>query len=65
MRHFASLALALALLGGCSYGGIAAVGKDKVVVVRNDMFLFGALRKAFVCKPTRKGLARCASHESP
>lgn len=52
-------------LSGCAYGDMAAVGTDKVVVMRNDMFLFGALRKAFVCKITDGGLSTCGSAESP
>lgn len=51
-------------LGGCSYGSIAVAG-DKVVVLREDLFLFGALRKAFVCRVTETGLANCAANESP
>jgi hypothetical protein len=52
-------------LGGCAYGDMAAVGTDKVVVMRQDSFLMGALRKAFVCKITDSGLASCAAAESP
>lgn len=47
-------------LGGCSYGGIATVG-DKVVITRNDLFLFGALRKVYVCKVADRGLTDCAA----
>ena len=39
---------------------------DKVVILRNDSFLFGALRKVFVCKVNDAGLANCqASAEAP
>lgn len=51
-------------LGGCAYGAIEAAG-DKVVVLRQDAFLFGALRKAFVCKIGDGGLTGCAEGESP
>jgi len=51
-------------LGGCAYGGAAASG-DKVVVLRNDAFLFGILRKAFVCKITDAGVSACNTNESP
>jgi hypothetical protein len=51
-------------LPGCSYGMIATTG-DKVVITRNDAFLFGALRKVFVCKITDNGAASCAESESP
>jgi len=65
MKKGLLLLLVVSTLGGCSYGSVAAVGTDKVVIARNDMFLFGALRKVFVCKPTRRGLARCSSNENP
>jgi hypothetical protein len=52
-------------LGGCAYGDMAAAGPDKVVIMRQDSFLMGALRKAFVCKVTEGGLASCATAESP
>lgn len=60
--------IALAALGiaasGCAYGG-AAVSGDKAVVLRNDSFLYGALRVAFVCKVTDAGLSGCTEGESP
>ncbi len=49
---------------GCAYGGAATAG-DKVVILRNDGFLFGALRKVFVCKVTDGGVASCAANEAP
>jgi len=66
-RLIAVLALAAvaAPLTGCAYGGVAALGADKVVVLRNDGFLFGALRKAYVCKASDKGLDACESNEAP
>jgi len=51
-------------LGGCSYGAIAVAG-DKVVVLRQDAFLMGALRKAFVCRVSDTGLSSCAANEAP
>ena len=51
-------------LPGCAYGSIATTG-DKVVIARQDGFLFGALRKVFVCKVTDAGVANCGSAESP
>ena len=50
---------------GCSYGAIATSGNDKVVITRQDGFLFGALRKVFVCKVTDGGTASCGTNESP
>ena len=51
-------------LGGCSYAGVAVSG-DKAVVLRNDGFLYGILRKAFVCKVTDAGVTSCNSNENP
>jgi len=50
---------------GCAYGGAAGVGKDYVVVLRNDGFLWGILRKAYVCKATTSGLSGCRDAENP
>jgi hypothetical protein len=47
-------------LGGCAYGGMTTAG-DKVVIARNDLFLFGALRKIFVCKVSDAGVTGCVN----
>lgn len=60
-----ALAAVAAPLSGCAYAGVTALGTDKVVVLRNDAFLFGALRKAYVCKASDKGLTGCEADESP
>lgn len=52
-------------LGGCAYGGVGVGAGDKVVIARNDAFLFGALRKVFVCKAADNGLQNCQNNESP
>lgn len=59
-----SLVLAAAV-GACSYGAIGVTATDKVVVMRQDNFLMGALRKAYVCKITDSGLSSCATSENP
>lgn len=51
-------------LSGCAYGGIGVTG-DKAVVTRNDAFLFGILRKVFVCKVTDGGLSSCQAADAP
>lgn len=51
-------------LTGCAYGGVGVAG-DKAVIARNDAFLFGILRKVFVCKVTDGGLSSCQESESP
>ena len=58
-------AAALSSAAGCSYGGVATVGADKVVIPRNDGFLFGALRKVYVCKVTDAGLSNCQAADAP
>jgi hypothetical protein len=58
-------AVAASITAGCGYAGVSTVGADKVVVLRNDGFLFGALRKAFVCKVSDAGLASCNSSDAP
>ncbi len=67
VRNVLILMFVLALLGtGCSYAGVAmsADGK-KAVVLRNDYFIFGALRKAFVCDVTDEGLTNCHKSAKP
>jgi hypothetical protein len=49
----------------CAYAGVGGVGADKVVIARNDAFLFGALRKVFVCKVADSGVTGCQSSDSP
>ena len=68
MKKTSALLLALGLaatsFSGCAYSGTTAVG-DKVVVLRNDGFLFGILRKAYVCKVSDNGLSSCSAGENP
>lgn len=52
-------------LGGCAYGGVAAVGTDKVVITRNDSLLFGVLRKVYICTVSESGLSNCTETEAP
>jgi len=61
------LAIAFASpMAGCSYGMIATTQDgSKVVITRQDGFLFGALRKVFVCKVADGGVAGCGESESP
>ena len=61
---FAASVLASAATG-CAYGSIATAGNDKVVITRQDGFLFGILRKVFVCKVTDSGATACAEGVSP
>lgn len=61
----ALFAMAAPAAAGCAYGGVGTVGTDKVVIARNDGFLFGILRKVFVCKVTDAGLSACATADAP
>lgn len=70
MRNVKVLVLGLfvagsALAAGCAYGGIAAVDNNTVVITRNDGFLFGALRKVYVCQVSDAGLTACADRVAP
>ena len=52
-------------LGACAYGGVTTAG-DKVVITRNDLLLYGALRKVYVCSVGDTGLTNCVeSAEAP
>jgi len=63
---FASLTLAaIVALTGCAYGGVGVSADGHAVVARNDAFLFGLLRKVFVCQVSPTGLTACGSGESP
>jgi hypothetical protein len=44
-----------------------AIGKnrDRVLILRNDMFLFGGLRTAYICKASDAGLVDCQDEQSP
>jgi hypothetical protein len=70
-KRFSAVALLVAALGGtgavvggCAYGGVAAAPDGSIVITRNDMFLFGALRKVFVCKVAGSTL-NCAETAAP
>ena len=66
MGFVLAAALAAPALAGCSYGQIATTQDgSKVVIPRQDGFLFGALRKVFVCKVTDGGTTACAEGDSP
>lgn len=70
MKKVLGLVLALGMvggvLGGCAYGGVSVnAAGDKAVVMRNDSFLFGALRTAYVCKVTDEGLSDCKEGDAP
>lgn len=48
----------------CAYGGVAATPDGTVVITRNDLLLFGLLRKVYVCKPAGAQLA-CTEATAP
>jgi hypothetical protein len=48
--------MAVSSVIGCSYGAMVA-HDGKIYVARNDMFLFGALRKIYECTPSAGSMA--------
>jgi hypothetical protein len=64
---FVMMITLLAPLAGCSYGTAVAIGqnRDRVLILRNDNFLFGAIRRAYVCLASDAGLVECKNQESP
>jgi hypothetical protein len=67
MKKLIAGVLAVAALSsatGCYYAGVATAG-DKAVILRNDGFLYGLLRKAVVCKITDSGLQNCGDNNNP
>ena len=52
-----------ALFAGCAYAGAATTSDGKVIVPRNDTFLYGLLRAVYVCKVTDDGVTDCKAGE--
>ena len=65
VKVFVGALVLAAAVTACSYGAIATTSTDKVVVMRQDGLLFGALRKAYVCQVSDAGLSNCATSENP
>ena len=65
MKRIFTLLMLGMLLQSCSYTSVTRLGKGRVAVVKNDLFLMGALRKIYVCKYTPKGLTNCATTQNP
>jgi len=64
LKSLLAVAVASTALTGCAYGALD-VEDGKAVILRQDSFLFGALRSAFVCQVQDGGLANCQENESP
>jgi hypothetical protein len=64
IKYLVLSVVAAAALSGCGYAGVATAG-EKVVVTRNDGFLFGALRTVYVCQVTDAGLKNCQEGDAP
>jgi hypothetical protein len=53
-------------LGACaSYSGVGVTSDGKAVIAKNDGFLFGLMRKVYVCNVTPGGVTNCAAADSP
>ncbi len=67
MRKTAALLCALTALPviGCAYGDVTAHDNGKLYVVRQDGFLFGALRKIYECTPDAGKLTCVAIEGKP
>ena len=48
----------------CAYSGVAAAPDGTVIITRNDLLLFGLLRKVYVCKPAG-GQLSCTETPAP
>jgi hypothetical protein len=63
-----TLTLLMILLSSCAhYTTPTRIGKNSVVVVRNDTMLGGIWpgAKIYVCKVTPKGLTACQTNQNP
>jgi hypothetical protein len=58
------LSVTLGGISGCMYAGIATAPDGTLYVARNDMFLFGLLRKVYACKPAGAALV-CSDANGP
>ena len=67
MKKWLSLVMLAAFMMpmGCTAYSSVAVQGDKAVVAKNNVFLFGLFRRAFVCKNTQQGLQDCEHSENP
>ncbi len=67
MKAFNVMMICLMMAGatGCAYGNAVRVGKNRVLVLKNDNLLFGILRKAHVCEVGAKGLKNCTEDQNP
>ena len=53
------------MLGGCFYTTPGVAAGDKIVLPKNNTFLFGIFREVYVCKVTDAGVTNCQSSENP
>jgi hypothetical protein len=69
MKTFLKLAAimtVLATLQACAYGGATSINKGKnVLITRNDLCLYGALRKVYVCKVGKGAISNCKETVAP
>ena len=66
VMKLAALAMIGGVLSGCAYGGVAmSADGNKAIVLRNDSFLFGALRSAYICDVKGNDLACTKASNKP
>ncbi|MBT3525186.1 MAG: hypothetical protein HN730_05330 [Bdellovibrionales bacterium] len=68
MTRAALVTLIAIILSSCAhYTTPLKVGKNSVLIVRNDMMLGGLWpgAKIYLCKVTKKGLSNCKTNQNP
>ncbi len=63
IKGLVAAVLLAATVAGCSYGAVALTPSNKLIVMRNDGFLMGALRAVYTCDVTDSGLTNCVKSE--
>ena len=52
-------------IGCASYAGVSRLSQNKVLILKNDGFLFGFKRKAMVCDVSPQGVSNCKTKGQP
>ena len=65
MKRALLILAGIATLGGCSYTSPVSIPGDRVVLPKNNTFLYGVFREVYVCKVTDSGLTNCQTSQNP